>query len=191
MIKQENQPSEKLKRYQIEQEMPLTVYIKKNNTWELLDYYNLAGPMALREDILSLNLSGIDSDTVEIKLKTGFGFWEIDRVGIDFSSQSTPEYLRLPLNSAFDNKNEDVMALLANRDNRYYVFAETGDEVSLSFSNPEMKNEVRSAFLHTKGYYKIVREQSGKPDRKTLRTFKKPGSVPSFSKETFTGIYNN
>ncbi|MBE0652185.1 MAG: hypothetical protein IH594_00205 [Bacteroidales bacterium] len=191
MSKQENQSAEKLLKYQKEQEMPLSVYIKKNDTWEFIDYYNLAGPMALREDILSIDLSGIYSDTIEIKLKTGFGFWEIDRVGIDFSNQSTPEYLRLPLNNAIENNSKDVTALLTTHDSRSYVFAETGDEVSLSFINPEMKDEARSVFLHTRGYYKIVREQSGKPDRKTLRTFKQPGSVPAFSLETFNSIYHN
>ena len=191
MSKQENQPSENLKGFQMEQEMPLSVYIKRNNQWEFADYFNLAGPMALREDILSIDLHGIYSDTIEIKLKTGFGFWEIDQVGIDFSVQPAPDYLRVPLKSAVDNNSEDVMAQLATRDSRYYVFAETGDEVTLTFSNPEMKDKARSVFLHTRGYYKILREQSGRPDRKTLRTFKNPGSIPAFSRETFTGIYNN
>lgn len=191
MAKQERRPAEKLNRYQMEQEMPLSVYIRRDNRWEFADYFNLAGPMAFRKDILSMDLSGIGSDTVEIMLRTGFGFWEIDQVGMDFSTQPTPEYLRVPLESAIDHHNEDVMALLAARDSRYFVFAETGDEVTLTFGNPAMKDESGSVFLHTRGYYKIVRDQSGRPDRKTLKTFRKPGSIPAFSQETFRSIYGS
>jgi hypothetical protein len=191
MSKQENKDAEALKSYQLDQQMPLSVYLKRDNKWEFTDYFNLAGPMALREDILSLDLAGIGSDTIEVMLRTGFGFWEIDYVGMDFSIQSEPEYMRVPLKSAVDNNNNDVKDFLASRDSRYYVFAETGDEVTLTFSNPEMKDEARSVFLHTRGYYKIIRELSGKADRKTLKTFRKPGSIPAFSKETFRSIYNN
>lgn len=191
MAKQENKSAENLNGYQLDQEMPLSVYLKKNNKWEFADYFNLAGPMALREDILQIDLSDISTDNVEIMLRTGFGFWEIDYIAMDFSIQSGPEYTRVPIKIAVDNTNEEVTGLLASRDSRYYVFAETGDEVTLTFSTPEMKDEARSVFLHTRGYYKIIKEQSGKPDRKTLRTFRKPGSIPAFSRETFMSIYNN
>ncbi len=61
------------------------LYIEKNRKWEFLDYYNIAGSVAFKDDILDISLDGVDSDSVKIKLEYGFLFWEIDYAGMDFS----------------------------------------------------------------------------------------------------------
>ena len=191
MSKQEKQPGDRLRKYHLEQEMPMSVYLEKNNSWEFVDYFNLAGPMALREDILPIDLEGIESDTLTIKLRTGFGFWEVDYVSMDFGTPGILAPVRVPITSAITNGNSDVREKLSISDNDYYVLEEPGDEAILVFENPEMKGECRSVFLHTRGYYKILREPSGPPDKKTLRAFRKPGMIPAFSKETYKKIYGN
>ncbi len=181
-------PGHKLQKWQLEQQLPLSVYIEKNHKWEFLDYFNIAGPAAMRDDILQLNLEDIISDTVKIKLETGFRFWEVDYTAMDFSSKEEVSVVRLPLISATANGDMEVKEALAATDDVYYVLDEQGDEAILVFSCPELKNDCRSVFLHSRGYYKVIRDQAGPPDKKTLRTFRKPGRIPLFSRELYDGM---
>ncbi len=181
--KREAVPGHKLQKWHLEQQLPLSVYLGNNNKWEFLDYFNLAGPAAMRDDILQLNLEGVTSDTVEIKLETGFRFWEVDYTAMDFSTREEVTVIRTPLTSATSNGELSVKEALTASDNVYYVLDEKGDEAILLFDSPGMKNDSRSVFLHTRGYYKVLRDQTGPPDKKTLRSFRKPGRIPLFSRE--------
>ncbi|MDT8400769.1 MAG: hypothetical protein RQ743_03665 [Bacteroidales bacterium] len=191
IAKQEKKSGARHSKYQLDQEMPMSVYIEKNKRWEFVDYFNLPGAMALRNDILPINLEGLESDTISIKISTGFGFWEVDYLAMDFGLNESLEPLTVKSESAISSDNADISKKLSATDSDYYVLGKPGDEAVLEFVNPEMKGECRSAFLHTRGYYKIVRELSGPPDKKTLRAFRKPGMIPSFSKEAYKKIYNN
>ena len=184
-LKEEKTSGDKLRKWLLEQNIPLSVYIEKNGRWEFIDYFNIAGPMALRDEIMPINLKGINSDTIKIKLKTGFLFWEIDYAGMDFSKNEEMKPVAVPVKTAIDNNNLDIRGLLINRDNGYYVQKQTGDAAVLTFDKPLQGESTRSVFLHTRGYYKILREQTGKAEKKKLRTFRKPNRVPAFSKETF------
>jgi len=181
-------PGHKLQKWQLEQQLPLSVYIEKNGKWEFLDYFNIAGPAAMRDDILQLNLEDIVSDTVQIKLETGFRFWELDYTAMDFSNREEVSVVRMPLTSATANDDLELKEALTASDDVYYVLDEKGDEAILLFDSPEMKNNCRSVFLRTRGYYKVLRDQTGPPDKKTLRTFRKPGRIPLFSRELYDGM---
>ena len=184
-LKEAGTSGEKLRKWQLQQNIPLSVYIYKNGKWVFADYFNIAGPMAMRDDILPLNLKGIYSDTVKIKLETGFLFWEIDYTGMNFSKQDPVKPVVLHVNKAVDNNNTDIKELLLQSDKKYYVQNKTGDEALLTFDAPLQKSSNQSVFLHSRGYYQILREQTGKPDKKKLKTFRKPNRLPAFSKETF------
>ncbi len=159
--KQEIAPGEKLKKWSLDQKLPLLVYVEQNNRWNFVDYFNIAGPMALRDDILPINLDGISGDTEVIKTIT------------------------VPAGAAIDEKGLDVLALLTKTDSSYYRQKEVGNEVLLTFNAPEMKGAARDIFLHSRGYYKILREGQGKPDRKNLKKFRKPGRLPEYSRELY------
>jgi hypothetical protein len=181
-------PGHKLQKWQLEQQLPLSLYIEKNNRWEFIDYYNVAGPASMRDDILQLNFEGLPSDTVKLKLETGFRFWEVDYIAMDISKQEEVAVVRVPLKSATANGELEVKEALAASDDVYYVLDEQGDETILLFDSPDMENNCRSVFLHTRGYYKVLRDQTGPPDKKTLRTFRKPGRIPLFSRELYDGM---
>jgi hypothetical protein len=186
--KREEVPGHKLQKWQLDQQLPLSVYIEKNNRWEFIDYFNIAGPAAMREDILRLNLEDIASDTVKIRLETGFRFWEVDYTAMDFSSQKEVSVSMVPVTSATASGGIEVKEALAVTDNVYYVLDEQGDEAILVFDCPELKNDCRSVFLHSSGYYKVLRDQTGPPDKKTLRSFRKPGRIPLFSREMYDNM---
>jgi rRNA processing protein Gar1 len=184
-LKESKTPGDELRKWQLEQKMPLSVSIEKDGKWQSAGYFNIAGPIAMRDEIMSLDLKGIKSDTVKLKLETGFLFWEIDYAAMDFGRSEVMNPVSVPLKTAIDNNNLDISRLLLKSDSSYYVQKQTGDEAVLTFDTPEQTAGKRTVFLHSRGYYKILREQTGKADKKKLKTFRKPGMVPAYSKETF------
>ena len=186
--KREKVPGDELRKWQLDQKLPLSVYIEKNKRWQFADYFNIAGPAALRDDILPLNLEGIDSDTVTIRLETGFRFWEVDYTAMDFSLSEPLSPVRVPAETVTAGNGLEIKEVLEGSDDTYYVLDEQGDEALLVFHNPELKNDSRSVFLHTRGYYKVVRDQTGPADKKTLKSFRKAGMIPAFSKEMYDGL---
>jgi len=183
--KQESASGNKLNKFLIDQNIPLSAYIEKNGKWQSIGYFNIAGPMAMRDDILPVELAGITSDTVKIKLETGFLFWEVDYAGMDFSKTENVIQSELAVSSALDKSGDDVKEKLLSKDWNYLVLKEVGDVAVINFEEPAMMNSVRSVFLHTSGYYKILREQKGSADIRALKTFRKPNRFPEFSKETY------
>lgn len=183
--KQESETPENLERFLIEQKIPLSVYIEKDGEWVYSDYFNLAGPMAFRDDILRLDFDGISSDTIRIKLETGFLFWEVDYAAMDFSKNESVIPSVIAASGALDKNGADVSNLIRTADKNYLVLRNVGDEVFLNFKKPEQKSEARTLFLHTSGYYRILREQSGPADRRKLKSFREPGRFPAFSKEMY------
>ncbi len=187
--KQKTASESSLIKWSLDQNIPLSVYIEKNNKWEFVDYYNLSGPMAYKEDVLPIDLTGIDSDTIKIKLESGSYFWDIDYVGADFTKNLELKSLEVPLQNAVNNKGENITNLLKDDDSTYYIQPNVGDEAMLTFSAPKTKSTNRSVFLHSKGYYEILRNPSGIADRKYLVEFRKPGRFNKFSIEMLQ-LYN-
>lgn len=183
--KQESVPGKQLNKFLLDQNLPLSVYIERDGKWQFVDYFNIAGPMAMRDDVLPVDFADIDSDTVKIKLETGFLFWEIDYTAMDFSQNELLKTTEISVNEAISNNESDVKDMIFSKDLKYLVLKNVGDEVNLSFKDQAIGNKEKSVFLHTSGYYKILREQDGSPDRKTLKTFRKPNRFPQFSREMY------
>ncbi|MEI6680930.1 MAG: hypothetical protein WCL21_20135, partial [Mariniphaga sp.] len=77
--------SSKLRAWSLSQQIPLSLYIEKNGEWVFYDYFNMTGPMAFKDDVLSLELKDMGEGPLKIKLESGSYFWEIDYVGLDYS----------------------------------------------------------------------------------------------------------
>jgi hypothetical protein len=174
-----------MKNWSVEQKIPLCVYIEKNGKWEFVDYYNVTGPMAAKEDILSFNISEIKTDFVRIKLEFGYLFWDIDYAAIDYSI-NVPVVQRIAqFETATDNKDKDVKDLLKSSDMLYYVQPEVGDAVDMTFSIPAPLKESQTYILHSRGHYKILMNQTGDQQVRQLLAFRKKGHFPEFSNEIF------
>ncbi|MDX2415211.1 MAG: hypothetical protein QNK33_08465 [Bacteroidales bacterium] len=189
--KQKNASPEEMDRWYLEQNLPLSVFIEHDGEWEKLDHYNLVGPMAFKEDVIQFDVSSYAGKDISIKLETGYMFWEIDYVGIDYSEDLELLYTRVPVYNAIDNKGIDIRPALLADDSEYYIQPEVGDEVILSFTEPLSNDKAKTVILHSKGYYLILRDQEGRPDRKTLREFRKKGRLPEYSIELFEEFKNS
>ncbi|HLO60141.1 MAG TPA: hypothetical protein VK179_15435 [Bacteroidales bacterium] len=183
--KQEKASGEELRKWMSDQHIPLTVYVEKEGQWVLIDYFNIAGPMAFKDDILAFNLDGIKSDTLTIKLDYGFLFWDIDYAGIDFTHNSQVTISECPLMTATDENGIDRKQALSVADTNYYDQEIIGNEVNLTFEKPAKANQARTLLLHSKGYYKILRNPQGKPQTEALREFRKADRLPGYSHQLY------
>lgn len=168
----------------------LEVLMNTDSGWETLDYINMVGPLAARSIVVPIDLQDHDSDVVEIRLKSGFHFWEVDYAAMDFSENHACEIIPLELQSAEDETGRDVRSCLAHADGDYLDQLHVGAETNLSFVPLEMLDEhmTTSLFLHTRGYYEYIRDYTGTPNISELREFKKPGTFAHFSKTRISQI---
>jgi hypothetical protein len=190
--KSDRKPREELLKWEFNQGMPLAVYLETENGLKLVDYFNLPGPMADKEDIMQIDLSEIHTDKVKLKLVSGVLFWDIDYVGMDFNASEQVNKTVVPIYSAIDENGKDVTSLLAKDDDKYLIQPLPVSKTNMTFISPENPTGMeRTIFLHSKGHYEILRDTKGKPDIAYLKTFLEPGAFTKFSKDHFLEYYFN
>jgi hypothetical protein len=186
-----NADPQKLLAWSLDQKIPLSVYLEKNGKWEFCDYFNLAGPMALKEDVLAIDLKGIRDDTLKIKLESGFNFWEIDFAGIDFSPNVPVNISKAIIDQAVTEDKENISQLLTKDDSNYYIQSETDNLADLSFSVPAFTGEDRTVILHSKGYYQMNLKSKGLPHLAKLNKIRQPGNFPEYSRELLKTAFDD
>lgn len=188
--KSDMKPREELLKWSFDQGMPLAIYLQTDTGLKYIDYFNLPGPMADKEDILKIDLSEIHTDKVNLKLVSGVLFWDLDYVGMDYSPSVPVNKTISPLYSAIDENGKDVISLLSRDDEKYLIQPLPVNKTDLSFTCPNsLTGMERSVFLHSKGHYEILRNTKGKPDIAYLKTFMEPGAFIKFSKDHFLEYY--
>lgn len=184
-------PGEESKQWAVDQNIPLSVYLKTNDGWELVEQINTVGPLNFRDMVVSINLSGHQQENVVLKLQTGFMFWEIDRAGIDFSANIPLKEIVLEPSFAIDENGENVTDLLKKTDGKYLTQPEVGNEVTVIFKNERVKDSQSStAFLKNRGYYTYIRDYKGIPNFAKLEKFKEKGRFSLFSEEQYKKFIN-
>ena len=189
---QQQVDSEKIKKWSQGQHIPLSVYIKTITGWQLVDRINTVGPMAMRDLVVPLKLNNVYGNKVQVKLETGFMFWEVDYVGIDFTKNIDLELEYINPSVALDQYGNDVTDLLNKTDENYFVQPNIGDEVIVNFPIKELNGELNhSVFLKNRGYYNYIRDYNGIPDFEKLKSFKENGAFTNFSEEAYFDFVNN
>ena len=184
--KQLETPAEESTQWAVDQNIPLSIYIRTNGDWKLIERIKTVGPLAYRDLVVPIDLEGIQEENVVLKLETGFMFWEVDRAGMDFSENIPMNEVVLEPSSAIDEKGKNVTDLIRKTDSKYLIQPEIGNEVIVSFKyKPENKGGRATAFLKNRGYYTYIRDYKGIPEFAELQTFKKRGRFSQFSEEQY------
>jgi hypothetical protein len=184
-----DKPAGNFKKWSIDQGIPLSVYLEKDGNWEFLNYFDTPGPMAFRDDILRINLEGLDAPEIKIKLKAGKLFWEIDRIGMDFSNDCVSNLSIVKPYRATNQDSLNVLDLILKDDKSYFIQPEIGNEAELLFPVPEIdKSNSRSVFLHSKGHYQILGNENEARSMSNLKKFLKPASFTNFARENYFKI---
>jgi hypothetical protein len=179
-------PGEESAQWTVDQNIPLSVYIKTKGEWKLVEQIQTVGPLAFRDLVVPIDLGDIKEEKVVLKLETGFMFWEIDRAGMDFSENIQMTEVVLEPSFAIDEKGEDVTELLRKTDQQYLIQPEVGNEVIVSFKyKPKNHTGSATAFLKNRGYYTYIRDYKGLPKFAELQKFKESGRFSRFSEEQY------
>ena len=180
---------EKSRNWQESQHIPLSVYVKRKSHWELEEKIFSTGPMSFRDIGLEINVENIQTDYIEIKLESGFMFWEIDHAALSFQSPSQIEMQSISAFKAITEKGVEVSDLLKKNDAKYLTQKKPGEFVDIYYLAPIIsKGTERSIFIKSKGYYNYIRDYNGIPDFKELIKFKNPAHFTKFSKDQFEQI---
>jgi hypothetical protein len=190
--RQKKVPPEKNLQWSLDQGIPLSVYVETGEGWQYVDYINTVGPLASRDVVIPVELSGVSGDKVKIKLECGFMFWEVDYAAIDYSANKALKTDYTPVFSAYDEKGKDVAVSLLKTDKKYLYQPSVGNEAVLTFvSGITGKDMNQSVFFHNRGYYEYIRNYSNKPDMAYLKTFREKGAFAKFSKTHYDNFVND
>ncbi len=177
---------QKCEQWIIDQNIPLSIYLKTINGWELVDRINTIGPMATRDIVVPINTQNITDNTLLVKLETGFMFWEVDYVGMDFSENIPLSITHIKPATAFDENNKNVTSLIDKTDKKYLVQPSIGNEAVVTFRTDAInKNLHQSIFLKNRGFYNYIRQYDGVPNFETLQSFNNIGAFTNFSKNEY------
>ncbi len=167
----------------------LSVYLKTKNGWKFIDYINTPGSVTTRDIILPIEIIETEKD-VEIMLKGGFRFWDLDYAAMDFSPDETLEIEYLQPKSVLDSLGNDHSAALLTDDSNYLNQLTVSDKFEITFDNIAKKeNLTQTMILNGKGYYNRMEKFEGKIQLGELMKIKKT-SFSAFSKRKYLEITN-
>jgi hypothetical protein len=96
----------------------------------------------------------------------------------------------MPAITAYDQNGTDVLPGIKSDDAKYYNQPGINDRAYITFNVPAQDpKSIRTVFLHSKGYYDILRYTGGSPDMASLQMFKKPGGFVRFSNDCLNASY--
>lgn len=168
---------------------PLSVYVKKNNKWQLVEEIMTVGPLAYRDFVIPIDLSHISDHKVEVKIETGFMFWELDASAMSFTTDRAMDVEIVKPAFANGTGAKDWTNSLMYTDQDYMIQPTPGNitEITYKPSSPRT-DHLQSVFLHTRGYYTLVRDFTGVPEISELNKFKTPGHFSLYSKTNYLNM---
>lgn len=177
-------PVDSLVQWTRNQGISLAVCVETENGWTPADYLSPAGPFAMRNMVLHIDISQVKGDVLRIKLVSGFNFWELDYVAIDYTPDQELEIREFTPLSAWGSDGVDYADVLSAADKDYLYFLGPDNHARVIYPAPAIPEGMeQSVFLHGRGYYQILREFNGLPEFGIGRKMKQPGYLPTYSKD--------
>ncbi|MEI7734835.1 MAG: hypothetical protein WCI49_05185 [Ferruginibacter sp.] len=187
---QQRKPAAELLQWTKDQRIPLEVAVQTNSGWKKITSIPTIGPLATRNMMLPIDLSGIKGPVTAIKLSSGFMFWEIDYAAIDYSEDEPFTIEKITAAKASDELGKNILPDLQNEDGQYLAQPEIGNMATMVYNTAPLtdQSKTRSYILHTKGYYEHIRDFKNAPDFGFLKQFKNPGAFPQFGMRLYKKI---
>ena len=187
--KQSKQPVENLEKWMNDQNIPLTVSVNTSQGWKVVTKLKTIGPLLNRELVIPLNIPA--DEFTEVKLSSGYLFWEVDFAAMDFSEDMPITIQRLKPYEAINERGADVLPEILHADKKFLNQPNTGDATIIKYKSPKASaGKIQTVFLHGSGYYEHLRNYTGTPKTAFLKSFKKPGALTAFSKRRFSETWN-
>lgn len=168
--------------------IPFIVSIKKDNKWVDVETINLVGEVSYNTLIATIDQKLITGDKIELRLKSGYKFWDLDYIGMDFSQDTGFETEIIRPSTTTDNNGE--LASIKNDDSNYLEHLNKGDSTYFKFENISTSTISRTLILHSKGYYLSKEVYAGDPHWGKLLKMRAPGGLSKLSKQLYD-TYNS
>jgi len=190
---QYNRSAKELNQWIRDQDLLLSVYEQTNTGWELIDRFDMVGPLGDGRDIvMSIPINPEAGKTRNIRLETGFMFWELNYAAIDYSPNQIIQLSTKTSFRALDHTGVNQNGLLTSDDSRYLEQQKIGDFVTVNFKTDPLNPLLSSHyFLGIKGYYEHIRDFEGAPQLTKLRMFREPGYFSEYSRTTYYNLYSD
>jgi hypothetical protein len=131
------------------------VLLWQEGRWMLQDVLLDVGPALSKSQVARLDLSGVEADTVVVRLESARGLWEVDWVALDMGSEKPLTVTEIAPERARDESGRDVRELIASGDGRYYASID-GGVAEIEFAVPPPTDDlVRSVILKSRGFYYV------------------------------------
>lgn len=188
--KQQKKPAAELIQWTKDQQIPLTVSVKTTSGWKNISALTTIGPLATREVVVPVELPQSEETVTEIKLSSGFMFWEIDYAAIDYSDESIVDLEKINPSNVLDESGKSWLKELQHEDGLYLSQPAIGNVATITYRARPLKDQLktRTYILHSKGYYEHIRDFKTKPDLAFLKQFKQPNAFPLFGVSVYKKI---
>ena len=165
----------------------LQVSVRTDEGWAPQGLVWEAGPEVAKRQAMGLDLSGVEGETVTVRLESIPMFWNLDRVAIDFTAvdEAWPAPAVHELNAAsarMEEDGRDVASLLADVDGTKLVL-ETGEAAELEFLVPPVpEGSARSYLVSSTGWYRIHSAPSDADPNEAVMRFERDGAPGDLSR---------
>ena len=177
-----------------EEHFVLKVWVEGRDGWAPRDVIVGNGPVVSETQVVPLDLSDVEGETVRIRVDPPRGFWDLDYVAMDFSADQDFTVLRVETMEARTDEGTDVRTTLLGRDSAYVEMGTTvGHRFTVDFPVPagDPDRPERTVFASTAGYYRIHTDRDGERQGSVLdRLWLEPDYGVAFSFETYAAWRN-
>ena len=190
ITQQRKKPVAELLQWTSEQQIPLQVSVKTESGWKKIADITTIGPLATRNIVVPVELTETTEPFTEIKLSSGFMFWEIDYAAMDYSAQNDFTVQKIAPSKATDELGKNVLPDLEKEDAVYMAQPDIGNIATIIYNTAPLKDDskTRTYILHSRGYYEHVRDFKNPPNVAFLNQFKKPNAFPLFGVSVYKKI---
>jgi hypothetical protein len=187
---QKQKPASELLLWTKEQQIPLEVSIKTTNGWKKVTDITTIGPLATRNIVVPIEVPETMDSFAEIKLSSGFMFWEIDYAALDYTNDHIFSLQKISPSKATDELGKNILPLLQNEDATYLFQPDIGNTATIIYNTTPLidASKKRTYILHSKGYYEHIRDFKTNPDFTFLKQFKQPNAFPLFGMRVYKKI---
>ena len=170
--------------------IPMVVSVKKGNQWIDIETIDLIGEVNYNSLVVPIDASLLEGEQIEVRIRSGFMFWDLDYVNIDFTPTTELDVQHLsPASASGTNPNDQ--AALSNDDDLYMEHLRTGDSTNILFTGLKPAAANRTIFLHSKGHYIPQDVYKGKLNSKELAKINKDAGMSAYSERLFNQVLLN
>lgn len=154
----------------------LGVEVQIRDRWERRAMLLAGGPFRSETRAVALDLTGVEGETVRIRLNPPIGFWRFESFQLAWDERPGSAEVLLP-RSAIDERGKDVRPALLEDDAVNLDQPEIGAVTRLEFDAPPSRaGAVRTVFARTRGWYEVHLHDLGAPEAENLaRLAHEPG----------------